>query len=244
MQPIPTHFAPTRPTPFPPTPAPQPGSAVQDGVRREAAYHPEPTPPAEAAGTAEARTASRGAGGKQEDDGFSFWDFLDIINPLQHIPIVNQAYRALTGDSIDTPARLAGGLLFGGPVGLAANVVDIGVEQGTGRSIGGHLWAMVDGRDDDSAGSTPASVAETPDRLAALMADAKAALGQTALLARQEDPLVEVPPAQAGRSERTARSALPDHLDPRLLAQLHAMAAIEGAGEGEGEGQASRGLPR
>lgn len=240
MQPIPTHFAPTWPMPFPATTAPQPGSAAQDGVRREAAYPPGPTPDDEMAGTAEAGTASRGAGGKEEDDGFSFWDFLDIINPLQHIPVVNQAYRALTGDTIDTPARLAGGLLFGGPVGLAANVVDIGVEQGTGRSIGGHLWAMVDGRDDGSAGSMPPSVARTPDRLAALMADAQAALGQTALLARQDDPLVEALPAQDGPNASTTRAAPPDHLDPRLLAQLHALAAIEPEGEGQALPRLSR----
>ena len=31
---------------------------------------------------------------------------LDIVNPLQHIPLVNVAYRALTGDEIYGAARL------------------------------------------------------------------------------------------------------------------------------------------
>src|SRR3546814_15608721 len=31
--------------------------------------------------------------------GFSFGDFLDIINPIQHIPIVPTIYRAITGDT-------------------------------------------------------------------------------------------------------------------------------------------------
>lgn len=50
----------------------------------------------------------------------SFWDFVDIINPLQHIPIISTVYRAVTGDSISAPARVLGGLLFGGPAGMLA----------------------------------------------------------------------------------------------------------------------------
>lgn len=53
---------------------------------------------------------------------FGLADLLDIINPLQHIPIVGQAYRALTGDTLGTPARIFGGLLFGGPAGLLQGV--------------------------------------------------------------------------------------------------------------------------
>ena len=32
------------------------------------------------------------------EDGFDFWDVLDVINPLQHIPFVNTLYREMTGD--------------------------------------------------------------------------------------------------------------------------------------------------
>ena len=35
------------------------------------------------------------------EDGFTFADFLDIINPLQHIPVLSTLYRHLTGDTID-----------------------------------------------------------------------------------------------------------------------------------------------
>lgn len=55
-----------------------------------------------------------------------FADILDVINPLQHIPVINYAYRALTGDSIATQNAVAGGALYGGPLGglvaLASNV--------------------------------------------------------------------------------------------------------------------------
>ena len=47
---------------------------------------------------------------KADDDGFGFDDLLDVINPLQHIPLIGTLYREVTGDQIKTPARLAGTL--------------------------------------------------------------------------------------------------------------------------------------
>lgn len=53
------------------------------------------------------------------EDGFGFDDVIDVVNPLQHIPIVSTVYRWLTGDEISPAAQLAGGALFGGAIGLA-----------------------------------------------------------------------------------------------------------------------------
>lgn len=77
------------------------------------------------------------------EDGFTFGDFLDIINPLQHIPIVNTVYRAVTGDKIDPGSRLAGGGLFGGPIGLVASLVSGMVEESTGKDPGAHALAAL-----------------------------------------------------------------------------------------------------
>lgn len=77
------------------------------------------------------------------EDGFTFSDFLDIINPLQHIPIVNTVYRAVTGDKIDPGSRLAGGGLFGGPIGLVASLVSGMVEESTGKDPGEHALAAL-----------------------------------------------------------------------------------------------------
>lgn len=77
--------------------------------------------------------------------GFSFWDFLDVINPLQHIPVVSTIYRAITGDTIRPEAKLVGGGLFGGPVGLALAAADTVVEQETGKDAGGHMMALFAG---------------------------------------------------------------------------------------------------
>lgn len=43
------------------------------------------------------------------DDGLNFWDFLDIINPLQHIPVISTIYRQITGDEIGAAAKVIGG---------------------------------------------------------------------------------------------------------------------------------------
>lgn len=88
------------------------------------------------------------------DDSPSFWDLLDVINPLQHIPIVNEIYQDLTGDKIGVAARLAGGGLLGGPIGLIASAIGCLVEEETGDSIGGHVVALF--KDDEAA---PAQVA-------------------------------------------------------------------------------------
>lgn len=53
------------------------------------------------------------------DDGFNFRDVLDLVNPLQHIPVVGNLYRKLTGDLAAPAIRVAGGALFGGPLGAA-----------------------------------------------------------------------------------------------------------------------------
>ena len=71
-------------------------------------------------------------------DGVSFLDFLDIINPLQHIPLVSTLYRKITGDEIDPASRLAGSALYGGPIGAVSSLIDVIVEFNTGKTIGEH----------------------------------------------------------------------------------------------------------
>lgn len=105
-----------------------------------------------------ATAAGASAPSSRDDDGFDFWDFLDIINPLQHIPVVSSIYRAVTGDEIGPAARLIGGglyglgLLGGGWIGLASTAINTAVEEATGDDIPGHLLAMVLGDDEAEAG--------------------------------------------------------------------------------------------
>jgi hypothetical protein len=50
----------------------------------------------------------------------NFDDFLDMVNPLQHIPVVSSIYRAVSGETINPISRIAGDTLYGGIFGLAA----------------------------------------------------------------------------------------------------------------------------
>ena len=117
------------------------------------------------------------------EEGPTFAEFLDIINPLQHIPIVSSIYRAITGDDIGAGPRFIGGVLFGAPVGaLAAGVTSL-FEEASGDSIGDHVASLVDdvfGSDDTPENSAlnaprdekrdPAQVAQLPENVPAAAA--------------------------------------------------------------------------
>jgi len=98
------------------------------------------------------------------DEGPTFAEFLDIINPLQHIPVVSTLYRAITGDDIGTGPRVAGGMLFGGPVGALIAGVTALFEEASGGDIGEHIAEFINeftGGDDDGAGAQNVAAAKT-----------------------------------------------------------------------------------
>ncbi len=84
---------------------------------------------------------------------FSFDDFLDVINPLQHLPIVSSIYREVTGDEIHGAARVLGGLLYGGVLGMVGGAVDAMLEETTGRDLGQNAVAAIFGEDAPFAGT-------------------------------------------------------------------------------------------
>ena len=91
------------------------------------------------------------------DDGFTFGDILDLINPLQHLPVISTLYRKFTGDEIAAAPRILGGGIFGGPLGVASAAVGVAVEAATGKDIGEHVLAMFDGPQE--AGATATAIA-------------------------------------------------------------------------------------
>ena len=89
----------------------------------------------------EARQVSKA----ERESGF-LNDIIDIINPLQHIPVISTLYRKLTGDEIGQAPRIAGDTLYGGVFGsflsgLVSSVANVLVEAATGRDIGAHIMA-------------------------------------------------------------------------------------------------------
>jgi hypothetical protein len=87
----------------------------------------------------------------------SFDDVLDVVNPLQHLPIVGTAYRALTHDQIKTPEKVVGDTLYGGVMGLASSLADVAFEKITGHNFGDTVLALFTGHHDEK----PAAVAST-----------------------------------------------------------------------------------
>jgi len=93
------------------------------------------------------------------DDGFSFLDLIDVINPLQHIPIIGPLYRDFTGDTIDPLPRIAGSTLFLGPLGAGISTADVLLEETTGKDAGEHVLAFF--RDGDIGTQTVVEGPET-----------------------------------------------------------------------------------
>jgi hypothetical protein len=99
---------------------------------------------------------------KARDEGFTFGDFLDVINPLQHIPVISTIYRHLTGDEIGVPEKIAGDGLYGGAIGLVCSLGDALFQQITGKNVGDTVYAFVTGEDDTRTGIATGPVSVTP----------------------------------------------------------------------------------
>lgn len=175
--------------------------------------------------------------GKSESH-FGFLDFIkaviDIINPLQHIPVISTIYRHITGDEISPVARIAGDALYGGPIGAAVAVANVAVEHKTGKDIGENVFAMVTGDKDKAADAPPVQVAAAAPATTLkdiVWNDAPAENTQVAMLSRKEFPASpgpaptklsyrtgltgNVPPSDfntEGRVHKMKAAALPGHL--------------------------------
>jgi hypothetical protein len=91
-------------------------------------------------------------------------DALDMVNPLQQIPVVGDIYRHVTGEKISGIARVAGGFLWGGVTGgFIAAATAAYAEANNDHSPGEQMVAALLGSDEP----------ETPE--ATMLAEATAA---------------------------------------------------------------------
>ena len=102
-----------------------------------------------------------------ETTSMSFGDVLDMVNPLQHIPVVSSIYRAATGSTINPVSRVAGDALYGGVFGVASAVMGVFggainsmLEEGSGHDGAGTMFASLFGGDTDKT-AVPAAVPTT-----------------------------------------------------------------------------------
>ena len=110
-----------------------------------------------------------------DDDGPDFSDLLDIINPLQHIPIISTIYHHLTGDTEGAVAEVVGGtiygaLLGGGILGLIGSLINVAVEDSSGKGLDEHVLALFN---DETANT---AVADTSSPSPSTDAESDAAL--------------------------------------------------------------------
>lgn len=165
------------------------------------------------------------------DDSPSFKDVLDTINPLQHLPIISTIYRELTGDQPGAVSRVLGGALYGGPIGLAYEMVNSAIDDQTGMDVGGHTWAMLfDDTPEDQAikvadAANGAASATAPQQVAAALgAPAGTAIDAAAtstIVAQAPAPLVQGSASLAASPTVDAASPVaqaPKALSPKLLA--------------------------
>ena len=91
--------------------------------------------------------------------GSSFKSFMkglfDVINPLQHIPVVGAIYRHITGDQISPAAHFIGDALYGGPIGGALAAADIAYQKKTGKDVGETVIASLTGGNKTAPAATP-----------------------------------------------------------------------------------------
>ena len=111
--------------------------------------------------------------GKSGDLDFSFDDLIDIVNPLQHLPVVGTLYRAITHDTIKTPEKIAGDTLYGGLWGFVSSVADTAFQAITGKNFGDTVLALFTGGSSEkptavAAATNPQGDAQsaTPDVMA------------------------------------------------------------------------------
>jgi hypothetical protein len=76
-----------------------------------------------------------------------FHHLLDVINPLQHLPVIGTIYRALTGEHLDPIEKIAGDTLYGGLWGAVSSIADVAFESITGKSFEDTALALFKGDD-------------------------------------------------------------------------------------------------
>jgi hypothetical protein len=82
-----------------------------------------------------------------QDESF-FHHMLDVVNPLQHLPVIGTIYRAITGEHIGPVEKIAGDALYGGLWGAVSSIADVALEQITGKSAEDTVLGWLKGSSD------------------------------------------------------------------------------------------------
>ena len=148
----------------------------------------------------------------------SFGDFVDMINPLHHIPVVGTIYRAVTGDTIKPAAQVVGDIAYGGPIGGIASIFSAIIAQANGRSIEDSMLAAV-----GLGGEQPTvAVAQAQPAAAPPLAAASAAAAPTvspAAMAVAQAPQPAAQPVSGSRLAEKAITPIGEHKPSKMPAR-------------------------
>ena len=92
-----------------------------------------------------ARTGLPAADKPAEPHESFFHHLLDVVNPLQHLPVIGTIYRAITGEHLDPIEKIAGDTLYGGLWGAVSSIADVAFEAITGKSFEDTALALFKG---------------------------------------------------------------------------------------------------
>ena len=99
---------------------------------------------------------------KNSGTGYSFYDVIDAVNPLHHLPVVGYVYRGLTGDTLHPASQIIGGGIYGGGVGALFGTVNAISQMKTGKDLGGYALSLA-GMGGDTANPPHPSVRLSDD---------------------------------------------------------------------------------
>lgn len=171
-----------------------------------------------------------------EDADISWDDFIDFINPLQHIPVIGTIYREVTGDTIKPSVKIAGDIAFGAATGslivsTVAGIISSIYEEHTGEEPTIQVAQALFG--DDVVGA-PAPEAGQID-LAAAEEAAQQKADAAAQLALQSKPAEKQEPVVAASTVVAERSLPKKIAKPAALPPSAALALAEASGRGLGQ---------
>lgn len=180
------------------------------------------------------QSQNEGLSGNQDDE-FGFGDLVDMVNPLQHIPLVGHLYRDLTGDDIKPVARIVGGGVFGGPAGVASGIVNTVVEEETGKDIAGNALSMVIGEDDQTLTPQASGLGNqaTAKSLYAAQEMAAVDINSWGNIAQEIEGELDVVNKKNGEETATARAS--ENFAPEKLASMDATKTDIGAATDDAE---------
>lgn len=154
------------------------------------------------------------------DEPFGFGDLVDIVNPLQHIPIVSNLYRAVTGDHIRPSSDIIGGAIYGGLAGAASGLANVIIKHETGKNFMEHAVAMVEGNDASSPSPAPAKpVDEIPATTGISAGNASKSLER--LASAENNDLQDLPGSALSFVDLSSRNVKPLAAKPERYAAMY-----------------------